>query len=164
MARIYLDSSAYIKEFSREKGSEPVEKIFEAYSEGKIDIATSQWTIGESVAAIDRKKRRGEITDEEMRDCMASVLGRSYELAQNEKFNIVPVRPELVTASLKYVTIHHISADDALQLFSAIVSLCEIFVAADVHLVNAAKKEGFESYNIETTEDAETLLQKILSQ
>ena len=163
MVRIYLDSSAYIKEFSSEKGSEAVEKIFEIYSRGKIDIATSQWTIGESIAAIDRKQRRGEITDEEMRDNIASVLGRSYELAQNEKFNIVPVRPELVTASLKYVTAHHVSADDALHLFSDIVSLSEIFVAADAHLVNAAKKEGFESYNIETTEDAESLLRKIIS-
>ncbi len=162
MVRICLDSSAYIKEFSREKGSEAVEKIFEVYSKGNLDIATSQWTIGESIAAIDRKQRRGEITDNEMRDNIASVLGRSYELAQNAKFNIIPVRPELVTASLKYVTAHHFSADDALHLFSAIVSLSEIFVAADSRLVKAAKKEGFESYNIETTEDAETLLQKII--
>jgi hypothetical protein len=47
-----------------------------------------------------------------------------------------------VAASLRLVTERHISADDALQLFSAIVSFSDIFMAADDLLVQAARQEA----------------------
>lgn len=161
MVRAYLDSSAYIKEFSKEKGSQVIEKIFSAYEKGNVDLVSSQWTVGESIAAIDRKHRRGEITQDELQETVDAVIRRSYEFSQKENFTIVPVKPELVTASFRYITAHHVSADDALHIFSAVVGLGEIFIAADSYLIQAVRKEGFEGYNVEDEKDAQTLLNRL---
>jgi len=61
--RAYLDSSTFVKQFTEEKGSKVAHKLFTACENGEIELATSQWTIGESIAAIDKKFRRDEITE-----------------------------------------------------------------------------------------------------
>ncbi len=89
MIRVYLDSSAFVKEFSEEIGSEIAHKLFTACENGKIELATSQWTIGESIAAIDRKFRRHEITEEQRELIVASLLGRTAHLVNNNYLIIV---------------------------------------------------------------------------
>lgn len=58
MKRVYLDTSAYLKEFSQEAGSETISRIFTACERGETVLVTSQWTLSESIAAVDRKCRR----------------------------------------------------------------------------------------------------------
>jgi len=41
MKRVYLDTSAYLKEFSQETGSETISKIFLACERGEVVIVTS---------------------------------------------------------------------------------------------------------------------------
>ena len=62
MKLIYLDTSAYLKEFAREKGSDAIATLFELCKKGEIRLLISEWTINEGIAVIDRKLRRGEIT------------------------------------------------------------------------------------------------------
>lgn len=64
MKRLFLDSSAYVKIFSPEEGSQTVQKLLEAGKEGKAELVVSSWTINEAVAALDRKARRREITQQ----------------------------------------------------------------------------------------------------
>ena len=49
--RSYLDTSAFVKRYCQEEGSEIVNEIFESGNE----IVTSYWTLAEATAAIDRK-------------------------------------------------------------------------------------------------------------
>ena len=44
MVRTFLDSSAYIKGFSKEKGSEAATKIINACEKGKLELIISQWS------------------------------------------------------------------------------------------------------------------------
>jgi len=157
---LYLDSSAFIKNLSEEAGSSYIGKIFGACEEGKIIIITSQWTIGESLAAIDRKFRRKEIDEREREISMIKVLDSTIQLARIGKLKIVPVREEQVRASWRFIGKHHLSADDALHLLSSIISLTEIFVAADNLLLKAAKSEGFNTYNIEKEDEAKGIIEK----
>lgn len=53
--RIYRDSSAFVKEFSSERGSEIVSGIFELAREGDIILITSFRTLGEAITAYDKK-------------------------------------------------------------------------------------------------------------
>ncbi|MCP8317116.1 MAG: type II toxin-antitoxin system VapC family toxin [archaeon] len=160
MISLYLDSSAFIKNFSEEAGSSYIGKIFDACEEGKIIVITSQWTIGESLAAIDRKFRRKEIDEREREISMIKVLDSTIQLARIGKLKIVPVREEQVRASWRFIGKHHLSADDALHLLSSIISLTEIFVAADNLLLKAAKSEGFNTYNIEKEDEAKGIIEK----
>lgn len=149
MTRAYLDSSAFVKEFSEEIGSKVVHKLFIACENGKIELATSQWTIGESIAAIDRKFRRNEITEEQRDAIITTLLGRITHLANKNNLIIIALHESVVTASWKYITSDHLSADDAVQLLSCIVAESDAFLASDKYLLDAIKQEGIDCYNIE---------------
>ena len=158
MIRAYLDSSAFVKEFGEEIGSQVAHKLFVASEKGKIELVTSQWTIGESIAAIDRKFRRNEITEQQRDEIISTLLGRTANLANKNNLIIVVLDENLVTNSWKYVTSDHISADDALQLLSCIVTRSQAFVASDKYLLQAIKQEGIDCYNIEDEKDADKII------
>jgi len=158
---VYLDSSAYIKQFSQEKGSSSIRKIFEASETGRLVIIISQWTIGESLAAIDRKFRRKEIDKKEKEFSMIKLFEITVRLSQTGSLRMVPVREEIVRASWPLISMYSLSADDALHLVSAALGLASIFVAADEYLLKAAGKEGFETYNVENKDEEERLLEKL---
>jgi len=159
--RTFLDSSAFVKEFSEEIGSEVVHKLFIACENGKIELATSQWTIGESIAAIDRKFRRNEITEEQRDLIVTSLLGRTAHLANTNYLIIVSLDEKVVTASWKYITSDHLSADDALQLLSFVITGSETFLASDKYLLDAIKQEAVDCYNIEDEKDAAKIIKTL---
>ena len=59
--RLYFDTSAIIKEFSPEVGSELIDRLTTKASEGDIQIVSSVWMINEALAVIDRKFRKNEL-------------------------------------------------------------------------------------------------------
>lgn len=152
-----MDSSAFVKEFSEETGSEIAHRLFSDCEKGRIELVTSHWTIGESIAAVDRKFRKRELTEEQRDTIIVTLIGRTTELANKKHLTIVTLNQNFVTASWKYITSNHLSADDALHLVSYLVTECDIFAASDKYLVAVTKKEGIESYNIEDQKDMSKL-------
>jgi predicted nucleic acid-binding protein len=59
--RLYFDTSAVIKEFAPEVGSELIDKLTTKAREGDIQIVSSVWMINEALAVIDRKFRKNEL-------------------------------------------------------------------------------------------------------
>lgn len=59
--RLYFDTSAVIKEFAPEVGSELIDKLTTKATEGDIQIVSSVWMINEALAVIDRKFRKNEL-------------------------------------------------------------------------------------------------------
>ena len=157
MKRAYLDTSAYLKEFSQETGSETISRIFAACERGEVVIVTSQWTLSESIAALDRKSRRGEVNPDERDTVIATILNKTMELVKKDNLVLVPVTSQLVQASWRVILERHVSADDSIHLLSALVTLSEIFVAADDYLIERAREEGFDSYDVEEKEDCKKL-------
>ncbi|WP_456330294.1 type II toxin-antitoxin system VapC family toxin [Archaeoglobus sp.] len=157
MKRVYLDTSAYLKEFSQEKGSKTISRIFSACERGEVVIVTSQWTLSESIAAVDRKCRRGEINPDERDTVIATILNKTMELVRNDNLVLVPVTSQLVQASWRVILERHVSADDSIHLVSALVTLSEIFVAADDYLIERAREEEFDSYDVEELADCKKL-------
>lgn len=147
--RIYLDKSAFVKRYCEEEGSGIINEIFKSDNE----IVTSYWTLAEAIAAIDKKVAKRQISEEE-RDFVLSVL-LSDVLDRNITF--VKISNEFIETIIEKILAHHISADDALQIFSCIVSLSPIFLASDKGLIRAAKEEGLKAFNVEDSEDRERL-------
>jgi len=146
--RIYLDTSALVKRYCEEEGSDVVNEVFESDNE----IVTSYWTLAEAVAAIDKKVAKRQISEEE-RDFVISVL---FSDVLN-RITFVRISNEFIEAIIEMILAHHISADDALQLFSCIISISPIFLAADKGLIRAAKEESLNAFDVENSEEREKL-------
>ena len=87
-----------------------------------------------SIAAIDKKHRRGELSLEERDLVIATLLNKTMELAEKGNLVIVPIKPQLVQASWRIILERHIFADD--------------------YLIEKTKEEGFESYDVEDEADS----------
>ncbi len=146
--RIYLDTSAFVKRYCEEEGSDVVNEVFESGNE----ILSSYWTLAEAIAAIDRKVAKRQISEEE-RDFAISVLFSDVF----NRVTFVEISNEFIEAIIEMILAHHISADDALQLFSCIISFSPIFLASDRALIRAAKEEGLKAFDVENSEDNERL-------
>jgi predicted nucleic acid-binding protein len=154
--RIYLDTSAFLKEFTKESGSEIVHKIFGKCENGPVTIITSRWTRNEVTAALDRKHVRGEITNSE-RDILIFIILRRIERLGSRIVEI-RVTNEVLGSSSGIITDKHLSADDALHLYSANVGRCHAFVLADDRFAKRAKNGGdFEIFNLLNEEDCRKL-------
>ena len=156
MESIYLDTSAFVKRFSRERASDIVDMLFTACQVGKVKIIISSWVINKGIAVIDRKFRRREISLEERNMGISTLLEQTDSLATTGSLAIIPVTQDNVDGSLEFVMKHHLSAEDALHLFSAVISSCKIFVAADRVLVEVANVD-LHGFNIEKSPDQRSL-------
>jgi predicted nucleic acid-binding protein len=155
-----VESSAYVKAFSKEKGSEYVTTILDHANKGNLEAITSQWTIGESLAAVDRNYRRKEIKLNERETIVATLMERTMDLVSKGKLMMVYTKQDLVSSSWRLIAERHLSADDALHLF-AIVGLCDAFISSDAYLLEAAKQVGFDSYNMEDSAEFRRLTAKL---
>ena len=155
--RIYVDTSAFVKEFSSETGSDVVSQIFELADENDIVLITSFWTLGEAITAYDKKFRRGEITQKELIDTIQVTLYEVMDLSGRNRLHLVEVDNRILQKSWKWITKYHISSADSLQIFSDVLSLCNIFLAADKRLVEVAKMLGLTAFNVEDSKDVKKL-------
>ncbi|MFY3739844.1 MAG: putative nucleic acid-binding protein [Candidatus Nitrosomirales archaeon] len=153
--RIYLDTSALVKQFSSETRGDIINTVFHKCREGELIVVTSYWSLLEAMAAIDRKyHQRGEIRIDERDSTLQTLLGYSYGLGFKETIELIPI-PEathLARMISIIITNKHLSADDSLQLVSARIGECEIFVLADNRFAKIVKEdeeqEKFKVYNI----------------
>jgi len=75
-------------------------------------LVTSQWALSESIAAIDKKHGRGELSlDRGL--VTATLLNKTMELAKKGNLILVPIKPQLVQASWRIILERHVSADDS---------------------------------------------------
>jgi predicted nucleic acid-binding protein len=130
---LYFDTSALIKEFDeREAAHDLMNNVTTAAREGKLQIILSSWTINEANAVFDRKHhRRKEITKIEMQTIIATLSQRIRDSVEHSDFRIAPVEQVIVANSRMLIEHYHISADDALHLYTAWLYDCDFFLAHD---------------------------------
>lgn len=150
--KIYMDTSAYVKAYHTERGSEYVNKTFEETEEGRNEIVISIWVISETINAIDIHRRRRELTDEEFRTVIGAILTDMLNLSSKEKMKIVDIETEIVKLSWEAIIGEHLSASDALHLITAMNQQVDLFLAADKSLIKAAKKKGLNAFYVENVD------------
>lgn len=141
----YLDTSALIKRFIGEAGSDVMRRLFAAGG----PVATAKIAYAEVYAALTRRRREGDLAR----------AGYVDACAQFERdwpgYVRVELHDEILVSARKLITRHPLRGYDAIHLASALSlrdSLGEdpTFVAADERLLTAARAERLKTLNPET--------------
>ncbi|MCJ7506321.1 type II toxin-antitoxin system VapC family toxin [Candidatus Bathyarchaeota archaeon] len=146
---IYLDTSAIVKRYIGEKGSEVTDTVYERSEAGSVIAAFSVWNIGETIGVLDRYHSRKLITSNEFESALSDLVGESTKMLRLNSLLLLPVTSRAMVESWRLIMTHHIYEADALQLSSCQEAGCQLFLSADNALVQAARKEGIEAIDIE---------------
>jgi len=161
MVTFYFDTSAIVKRYHREVGSDVLDRIFEL----KDGFATSFWTILEFIVAFSFMVRRNELSREAFSTVTSLFLKEVLGM-----FAITSVNDELVASAALIATKHALPSADYLQLASAIslrsalqpVKERVVLVCSDKELCKAAEEKGIEFIDPEE-ENALKKLDNIIS-
>lgn len=128
--KFYFDSSALIKRYVDEKGSDFVEGLFmEADT-----IAASSLCLPEVVSALARLQREKKLDPQRYRNC------KRFAIEDFLAFEVCPLSPEVLNTSIHILERSDLRAADAIHIASAIRSKADRFVSGDVRQVEAAKR------------------------
>lgn len=142
----YLDTSALIKRFVSERGSQLVAAIVKR--EGPI--ATAKIAYAEVYAGLTRKKREGQLSNRRY-----ALACRQFE-SDWQAYIRVELQDVVLLLARSLIQRHPLRGFDAVHLASAL-SLKEAlgeqitFAAADGRLLQAAAVENLDALNVETT-------------
>lgn len=143
MLYYFLDTSALVKRYHQEIGTEAIDEIFD--SEERI-LIISNVSISEFVSALNRKKNEKEITQEDL----DIVLSKFYADIMQE-FTVIGIADSHIISSIELILKYDLKALDSLQLAIALElsDLDVIFVSADSKLCETAEKERLKAVNPE---------------
>ena len=147
--RIYLDTSAFVKNYHTEKGSDEIESIFEDAKNGKYTLVMSIWVISETINALDKHRMRKELTQKELNKIVGTILSDISDLMDNNIVEIIDIETELLKVSWEFIINEHLSCSDSMHLVTALQKNCDLFLAADQYLVKIAKKK-INAFDVET--------------
>lgn len=139
----YFDTSALIKRFVAEAGSELVLQLT-----NRDRVVTAAITYAEVHGGLARKKRTGELA------------GNDYAIACDQfeedwqAYDRIQLTTEILTRARDLIQRHPLRGFDAIHLASAMepgteVAYAVTFVAADARLLNAAAAEGLPVVDVE---------------
>jgi len=157
MVTFYFDTSAIVKRYHKELGSEVLDKIFEAKEHG---FALSFWTILEFTVVFSARMRRKTLS----RHAFNTVISRFLKDVL-DMFAVTSVTDELIASATPLAIKHNLPSADCLQLASALnlkkaLEAAEeklVLICSDKDLCKAAEKEGTEFINPEEKYASEKL-------
>ena len=144
MALYYVDTSALVKRYHLEQGSDRIDRLF---ADANAGLVMAGFALTELTSALDRKCQEGLLTGEGLAQVLAVV---AWDVLA--EFWLVELDRAHVRLSQSLILSHHLRTLDALHL-AVIVSIKDlhpVLVSADVRLLQAAGKEGIELLNPET--------------
>jgi predicted nucleic acid-binding protein len=141
----YLDSSALVKRFIVEKGSDRVEALIRSGE----PVATAKIAYAEIYAGLARRRREGDLSEKDYTDACRQFEGdwRAYVR--------VDLRDEVLVLARDLIRRHPLRGYDSVHLASAIALSKGLeekvtFLAADVRLLRAARSEKLRAINPES--------------
>lgn len=139
--KIYLDSSAIIKRYVLEQGTEKIQETYLEAFNGAVDLHFSVWNIGEVLGALDAYYRRKWLESEDYRAARESFIAETARLLKLGVAKVVPVKSKLLAQAWILVEKHHIYEADALQIVSAKNVDADQLLSGDQRLVDISRKE-----------------------
>ena len=149
MSIVYLDTSALLKRYVIEVGSDWTRELVKP--DRTPTVFTSHLTVVEAVCAFARRRREGVLSTEQHTRILASL---DYD-AKN-LYNILAVEPTVVQTAIRLANDHPLRAYDAVQLASAWLANETLvragrspltFICADDRLLAVAQAEGLPTDN-----------------
>jgi len=143
MEVLFFDTSALVKRYHEEKGTDQVDDLIE----GEDTVVISSLSVIETVSAFRRKYNMSDLTEEQMNDLLSEFFREALE-----DFIIVPMEESVMQFSFDLVIEDNLRTLDSLQL-SAALSLNPredsdvVFISADEELVSIAEKRDLDAIN-----------------
>ena len=142
---VYLDSSAIVKRYMKEPGSDLVRSFYlKAYS-GDIKLSYSLWNIGEVLGVIDKARHMDRLDENTFKIVKERFLLETRRTTKLGLAVIVPVKTRILMDAWKLIENHHIYEADALQIATAKRLNAKNFLTADSKLHEIAEKENLHS-------------------
>jgi predicted nucleic acid-binding protein len=141
MKLVYLDTSAIVKRYIQEPGSDVVESVYSSAWQGEVKIAFSLWNIGEVLGVLDKYYRRGWVTRNDYQLARREFLGESLSMLKLRALKVVPIKTSILAQSWELVEKHHIHQADALQIVASRMIGAEEFYTADEALCKVTVEE-----------------------
>ena len=139
---VYLDSSAIVKRYVLEEGTDIVQDAYSKALQGETKLAFSVWNVGEALGVLDIYRRRKWLKEKDYRIARESFITETLRLIKIGLIKTIPVRTKLLTRSWSLIEKHHIYQADALQLVSAKYANADQLLSGDKKLVEISKEEG----------------------
>jgi uncharacterized protein len=141
----FLDSTAFVKLFVQEEGTDAIIRLMEATEDNRKLLSAG--TPLEVYAALRKRERVGGISHEDGEAARSILRVEAARMVQQ------PLNPAVLEAARQLLDRHELRWAESLQLGAAVVAREMfqgteiIFVSADSHLLDAAKAERFETLN-----------------
>ncbi len=129
--KVYLDTSAIVKRYVEEKGTDVVDNYFERSYKNDVVLVFSHFNVGECAVVFDKYERKGLI---DAKETFKTMINELYVLAKLGNLILVPVSYDIIKASIEYVFKFHIYIADAIQLASFKKENCDEFLTFDERL------------------------------
>ena len=140
----FLDTSALVKRYRAEDGTEAVDALFD---DGANTVVMSALSLPESARALDSHVRRGEISVGDAR----LALSRLYVECHQGSLAVLEIRRRDIFHANELILEYHLTAPDAIILATALslAPQTPIFVCADIRsgLLQAARSCGLSTLN-----------------
>jgi uncharacterized protein len=153
LLKLYLDTSAILKRYITEPGTEAADLIFEKAETGELVIVFSLWNIGEALGVLDEKRRKGWLTQGEFEQALHLFADELLKLMRLKVLEIVPVQTPILTKAWNYLMDYHIYEADALQMATCRYGQNDVLISSDEKLVQVSVKAGLKTINILKDED-----------
>jgi len=141
----YLDSSAIVKRYVLENGSDIVSETYERSLNGELALAISAWNIGEVLGVLDKYLNRRWLSKDDYRSAKLQFIGETLKLLRLKTLRIIPVKTKILIQAWRLIEEHHIYEADAIQIISAETVGAGEFYTGDEKLHKIAVKEGLNS-------------------
>jgi uncharacterized protein len=136
--RVFFDTSAFVKRYIAENGTNAVLEWCQRASE----IGLSSIAIPELISVFCRLRRENKISDEQYQRLKTSLLSDIEDIAIGD---LAPIVLAHTITSLENNTLR---AMDAIHIGSAIALECDVFVSADQRQLEAAERSGLNVVSI----------------
>ncbi|TAN42584.1 MAG: PIN domain-containing protein [Nitrospirae bacterium] len=137
MPLYFLDTSALVKRYHLEKGSDAVNRLF---ADPENVFAVADIAMPEFTSAFTRKLHAGDILEKDLHACL-SEFSKDALL----RFWIIDLERSHVSKSISLIIKHNLRTLDSLQLsvFLSLAALNPTMVTSDNALAEASRNEGF---------------------
>ena len=146
---VYLDSSAIVKRYITEKGSDVVDKVYEKAENGQLKVVFSIWNVGEVLGVFNRYFRRGLLSKSQLETRIIDFIQESVKFAKMNFLYIAPITAYELVHSWLVVLEQHVYMADALQICTCKNFKCDFLLSADNVLIKASSNCGISSFNVE---------------
>lgn len=136
--KVFFDTSAFVKRYVEEPGTEKVLEICEQTEELVLCVIC----FPEMISTLNRLVREGKLQDRDYQQL------RDLILKEIEDVEICYLTPEVVTQTIRCLENNVLRAMNAVHLGCALVVEPDLFVSSDQRQIEAAAKEGLATMKV----------------